>query len=185
MRKNSDFFLLTPIHSFSYRSHLQAEFSPIIFSSANSIRRAFNRLEWTKNQTEGLRTTLYTDGMQAGICIDNIQNIVSVCQLSHIHKHSACIFWSVQLVHMSGQTRFGETQLHTSTNNILCLIVTDCIVCDSVTPALYIVTCNEYNVHAKHTVDGIECPNHQLMSVPTVVSPTWLVSIISCTIHLI
>ena len=78
MKKNNEFVLLTAIHCFQYRSHLQAEFSKISFSSANSISTAFNRLEWTKNQTEGLRTTLYTDGMQTGVCIDNIQQPVSV-----------------------------------------------------------------------------------------------------------
>ena len=45
------------------------------------LRTTFNQLEWTPAQINGLRDSLYTDGVQVAICLNDAGDVVSTLTL--------------------------------------------------------------------------------------------------------
>ena len=76
-------YMVNSIHLYTlYRSDLHSNFlNPNALRDRDLLRTTLNQLEWTPAQINGLRDSIYTDGVQVAACINDAGDIVSTLTL--------------------------------------------------------------------------------------------------------
>ena len=70
------------LYPLTYRSDMQSNFlNADALRDRDMLRTTFNQLEWTPAQINGLRDSLYTDGVQVAICLKDTGDVVSTLTL--------------------------------------------------------------------------------------------------------
>ena len=98
--------MVNSIHLYTlYRSNLQSNFfNPNALRDIDVLRTTFNQLEWTPAQINGLRDSIYTDGVQVAACINDAGDVVSTLTLQLFTRrykeqctarHTCMIAWGI------------------------------------------------------------------------------------------